>query len=641
MLDLIVSLLSLGNFILAAALIVTTFALLIYLFPQNVRHPVQRSFSALLLFVGIVYVGQVFLLKVDTRPDAEWWLRFKWIGIAFVPAAYLHFSDAVLRSTYHYSRWRHLVARISYVIGAVFLVLVLNTDLVVQGLYDYPAATQLGSGRFFGLFAVYFFATTIWGLYNIDLARRRSLTPTSRRRLGRLAIAFLAPALGVFPYLVIAGFAASLPPVLLLGVTFFGTIGLVLMLVVMAYTVAYQGALASDRIVKQKLIHYLLRGPVVALGVVIALTVVPPIERYLHLSHESFLYATVIVGVIVFELLVSRVKPYLDRWLFIQDRREIGQIQQLEARLLTTTDLRQLLENILAALCDLLRVPSGFVLAAAGEDWRLEATVGPREGIQQFLSAHPIADTFNGTNHHLVPAEGYWLYPLRVNGGDMIVGVLGLAARSPTPELSDHERELLDALASQAEIAIEDRQLQLSVFDVLEQIGSEVELLQRARTKPRVVGATAQERVEEELVLSPDFHRAVKDALDHYWGGPKLTHSPLLQLNIVKSSLSEYDQNPARALRAILLRAIEQLKPEGTRSLTAPEWLLYNILELKVVQGHKVREIAQKLAMSESDLYRKQRVAIQEVAKAVQQMENQDTRPPRTDGAPGAEAEDE
>jgi hypothetical protein len=629
MIDLIVPFLSLGNFILAAALIVTSFALLIYLFPQNLRNPVQRGFSALLLFVMIVYVGQVFLLRVEFPADAEVWLRFKWIGIAFVPAAYLHFSDAVLRSTFHHSRLRRVAVISAYLFGAIFLLLVLRTNLVVQGIYDYPAATQLGSGQLFGLFAIYFFATTAWGLYNIDLARRRSLTPTSRRRLGRLAIAFFAPALGGFPYLVISGFPARLSPVFLLSVTFFGTIGLILMLVVMAYTVAYQGALGSDRIVKQKLIHYLLRGPVVALGVVTALTIVPPVERYLNLSHESFLYATMIVGIIVFEMLISRGKAYIDRVIFSMDRREVEQIQQLDARLLTTTDLRQLLENILAAMCDLLRVPSGFVLAAEGDDWRLEAVVGAREPIQTFLKGIELQGTLpNGSDHHLIPSDGYWFYPLRANGGDILVGVLGVAARTSEPDLTEHERELVDALASQAELALEDRQLQLSVFDALEQIGSEIELLQRARTKPRVVGATAQERVEEELVVSPDFHRAVKDALDHFWGGPKLTHSPLLELNIVKSSLGEYDQNPTRALRAVLTRAIEQLKPEGTRSFTAPEWVLYNILEMKVIQGRKIREIAQRLAISESDLYRKQRVAIQEVAKAVQQMESKDAKTP-------------
>ena len=42
---------------------------------------------------------------------------------------------------------------------------------------------------------------------------------------------------------------------------------------------------------------------------------------------------------------------------------------------------------------------------------------------------------------------------------------------------------------------------------------------------------------------------------------------------------------------------------------------------MKFLEGRKVREIALKLSMSEADLYRKQRVAIEAVANAVLEME--------------------
>lgn len=630
MLDVLLQLFSLWNFLLAAALVIITFALLIWLFPQSWRNPVQRAFSALLLFVGIVYIGQVFLLRTEDLGAAENWLRFKWIGIAFVPAAYLHFSNAVLRSTFYESRLRRYATGAAYVVGVVFLALVILGDLVVGDPFNYPFATQLRAGPLFYLFAIYFFATTAWGIYNIELARRRTLTPTSRRRLRRLGFAFFAPAFGVFPYLVFSGFPALIPPIVLLLLTFFGTLGLIVMLVVMAYTVTYQGALQSDRIIKQKFLHFMLRGPIVAVGVVSALAIVPTIEDWLHVTRETLLAATVIVGIIVFEMLISRGKPYLDRLMFWQDRREVKQIQELDARLLTTSDLRQLLENILAALCDLVRVQSGFVLAADATDWKLEALVGAREPIQKFMAEQnsPPALTNGDNTPHFFPNGDYWLYPLKLNGSDAIIGVIGVAARAPQPDLNEHEQELVDALASQAELALKDRALQINVFDALEQIGSEVEALQRVQAKQRVVGGTVRERVEEELVASPDFNRAVQDALAHYWGGPKLSHSPLLQLNIVQQSLDDYDRNPTRALRAVLADAIEGLRPDGARSLTAPEWVLYNILELKVIQGMKIRQVAEKLAMSESDLYRKQRIAIQEVAKVVQQMEQRDTKAP-------------
>jgi hypothetical protein len=77
-------------------------------------------------------------------------------------------------------------------------------------------------------------------------------------------------------------------------------------------------------------------------------------------------------------------------------------------------------------------------------------------------------------------------------------------------------------------------------------------------------------------------------------------------------------------MRAVLQQAIERLRPDGEREMTAPAWLLYNILELKFLQGHKARQVAQLLAMSESDLYRKQRVAIEATAQMLAEMEKEE-----------------
>ena len=67
-------------------------------------------------------------------------------------------------------------------------------------------------------------------------------------------------------------------------------------------------------------------------------------------------------------------------------------------------------------------------------------------------------------------------------------------------------------------------------------------------------------------------------------------------------------------------QAIEKTRPEGERRFTA-EWILYNILEMKFLEGRKVRDIAMRLAMSEADLYRKQRIAIETIAKEITDME--------------------
>ncbi|MCD6286169.1 MAG: hypothetical protein J7M39_09700, partial [Anaerolineae bacterium] len=83
----------------------------------------------------------------------------------------------------------------------------------------------------------------------------------------------------------------------------------------------------------------------------------------------------------------------------------------------------------------------------------------------------------------------------------------------------------------------------------------------------------------------------------------------------------DHDDNVVKGLREVLADAIERLRPDGERKLTAPEWLLYNILEMKFLRGQKVRQVAMRIAVSESDLYRKQRVAIENLADILAEME--------------------
>ena len=101
-----------------------------------------------------------------------------------------------------------------------------------------------------------------------------------------------------------------------------------------------------------------------------------------------------------------------------------------------------------------------------------------------------------------------------------------------------------------------------------------------------------------------------------------MTNNPLIGLRIVRNLARAQEGNTPNALRALLRKAVNQAKPEGDRRFTT-EWILYNILEMKFIEGRKVREVATRLAMSEADLYRKQRVAIEGVARAIEEMENE------------------
>jgi len=210
------------------------------------------------------------------------------------------------------------------------------------------------------------------------------------------------------------------------------------------------------------------------------------------------------------------------------------------------------------------------------------------------------------------------LYDKRVEDKPELLGLLGMTGMK-SDHLEFEQKQSLDQLAARATIALRDRHIQQQLFQSLDKLTPDIEYLSELRAAGRyepehVLDVT--QPIEEEMTIW------VRDALTHYWGGPRLTESPLLNLTVIDHMLEAYDGNYPNALRALLKDAIEKVKPGGERRFTG-EWILYNILEMKFLEGKKVREIAAKLAMSEADLYRKQKVALEAVAREITQMEKE------------------
>lgn len=625
------SVLAMGNLVLASANAIFAFSLLVYILAHNLRSSVARAFSALLTFIVIIYVGDILVANVVSAPLTLVWLRFQWLGIAFVPAACLHFSDALLRMTNDNSHLRRMWVPISYALGLVFFVLAAVTDLLVCSGPSTQVLAHLVPGPYFTGFALFFFATGLAAVINVFRARARCMTSTSRRRMTYLAVAIMAPAFGVFPFLLVTTAARALSPNSVLSLSLIGNLGIAIMTVISAYTVTYQGVLAPDRVVKTSLIDYLLRGPLVGSVVIFLMVVVPRVGTFLGLPRDTVLILAIIIGSVVLQVSISIARPYIDRLLYREDREEVNWIRQLDKHLLTSTDLAQLLENILVSLCELLRVRSGFVVAMEQSELKVQVFCGPREVVNQFLERCDWRELLASLgkdanmreslrNDDFGRADGCWILPLRSRERESTLGILGFQSPADQPSLSLEELGVATELVRQVELALEDVQLQRDVFDALRRIVPEIQEIQRWRTAAPY-STRGLQHLEANPVYSPDFNQVVKEALRHYWGGPDLVNSPLMHTQVVQRAMSENDNIPARALRAVFESAIERLKPEGERSMTSNEWMIYNILELKFVQGKRIREITSRMALSESDFYRKQRVAIDQLAQVLAVME--------------------
>jgi hypothetical protein len=621
------------NELLTAGIAITAFSLLLYGLSFNLRDRVARSFVIILLCVVFVSVGDAIANNSGSAFQIGFWMRVQWIGILFLPPAYLLFSDALLETTGRPSRGRRrrLVWAL-YLVSVGFLFTLPTNWLVGPLVEDVGPAPHLQRTWLTWIFAVYYVSTITLAGINFWRAYKRTVTRTSRRRMRYLLIGALAPVLGSYPFLLFGSSLAENNPLLFWLAATLSSLLVSVLLVLMAYAVAFFGVSWPDRVVKRRLFKWLMRGPVTVSVVIILVTIVNRYGESLGLSNPIVIPIVMVTSLLLMEHMITLAAPFWERWLFHGgDPAKLQLIQSLEERLLTTGDLTDFLESVLAALCDRLQVSNAFIVVLGIDGPEMLLTLGSDNPFEEVDSQADLLDLVakNGgvgvkraEQDPLFTWKDYWLSPLfeENDNDEHLTGFIGVE-RNPQGKLVDEEIEATRILSRRAEMALLDVRMQQQVFTSVEALNPQVELIQRLRAAARYDGTDVLTASEISLD-DRDMSKWVKDALSHYWGGPKLSQSPLMRLEVVQQAVGAHEGNPTNALRSILLEGIQRVRPEGDRRFTG-EWILYNILDLKFLEGRKVREIALRLAMSEADLYRKQRVAIESVADAIIAMEQQ------------------
>ena len=348
-----------------------------------------------------------------------------------------------------------------------------------------------------------------------------------------LLIGSLAPAMAAFPYLLLLGYVSSLHP-LLVRIAMVQTNLLVAgLLVVLAYATAYFGVTYSDRVVKGRLFQWLLRGPLVAAAALAVLVAATSFFDRMGMPGSRLILVAVVMVIILLQFAITVGRVPLERMLFVEtrsDREEIRRLQWLEERLLTGSDLRQFLESILAALCDITRCPAAFVIEWNEGGAAFLAGVGSRSllPLEKDLSTLPkpeVLEYIPGTGS-LFRWGGFWLLPLHAPDREEMVGMIGLAAFADHLELAPEQHEPLSRLMERAAGALADERLQREVFSALDLLMPDVEKIQRLSAAARYGQANLLAAPANGGAAAADLAQWVREALSHYWGGPKLTTIP-------------------------------------------------------------------------------------------------------------------
>lgn len=618
------------NEILTAGIAITAFSLLLYAMAFNLRDRVARSFAIILILTVLVYTAEAIGSIVSDITALNFWLRLQWVGIVFLPSTYVHFSDALLSITGKISRGRRRwFVRLAYLSSVIFLLGLPFSNLLGPVVVDNPPAPHLQTTWFTDLFVFFYIGVMAVAWVNFIRAFRRTTTSASRRRMGYLAAGAIVPALGAFPFLPYGPNFAAQHQLIFWSFSVLTNITVGVSLVVMAYSVAFFGVSWPDRVVKTRLFKWIMRGPFTA-SLTLAVTTLTRRagEAFGSSSYSAMVPIVMVVTILLSEYLITLFAPLGARVFFYgRDKSELDLLHTLENQLLTRGDLQQFFEMLLATASDRLQAAGAYLAALNPDGLELVVTTGRTRFHDPVNSEEMREDLLEQVSNGSIHTEFFrwgddYLFPL-MNGTleqPEMIGLLGVSG-APLDMPDADQMQAMNTLTERAAMALRNRRIQQKVFLSLEPLSTEVNLLQRLRA----AGQYDQASLLSDAEMPPmenDLAEWVKDALSHYWGGPKLTQNPLLRLKIVQDALSQHDGNSANALRAILREAIDKIRPEGERRFTG-EWILYNILEMKFVEGRKVREVALRLAMSEADLYRKQRIAVETVARTISDMEVQ------------------
>jgi hypothetical protein len=313
------------NQILTAGIAITAFSLFLYALSFNLRDRVARSFALILLCVVIVFTAEALQSSSESPEMISLFLHLEWIGIIFLPPAYLQLSDALMVISGQPSRgFRRWLVRMMYVVSGVsLLALSLGYLLGPVVMNEYPVPPHLQRTLWTEIFTGFYALTMILAWANFGRAYNHTLTRSGRRRMIYLLAGATAPALGSFPYLLYGSSLAGQHPYIFWGIALVSNTLVGVLIIVMAYAVAFFGVSWPDRVIKSRLFKWIMRGPVAASITLAVMTILRRIGLEIYgREYTAAVPVAVVITILVVEHGITLVSRYWERIFFFGGDRQ-------------------------------------------------------------------------------------------------------------------------------------------------------------------------------------------------------------------------------------------------------------------------------------------------------------------------------
>ena len=609
--------------VLTAAVAMTAFSMMLFSL-QFLRRKQKLAIALvpLLLCVTVIYSADALETMALSKSAKLIWQQIHWTGFVVLPAVSLSFAMVILEMTgKEPNRLASVFSAVNIIISFLFVGLLWSGNLfsgirVIANI----GTTMVHSGLTF-LFWIFFACNLSGTFWMLGIAYSRTRTKTSRRRMIYLIIGLLGIIIGTFPLLLFgSGLLISQYPIVFWILSVIGNGVVTVMVILLGYSVATFSVPWSDRLTRLRLIEWMLRGPVTASLTLWIVTMINRSGNVLGLEINGLNTLATVISIILLEFLVSIVMPLIERGGIVGLGKEDYTIfKEFQGMMVFKPELETYLEALTGALCDRLQARDGF-FAVSDETFALDPIVNTGksswENLNELLETLPAYFTENGDTP-------YWddigaIFPVFNHDEqiDTFLGVIGLADITEE-QLSGGYTQIVEDALEKARIVLWQRRYLTSAYLVLRS--------QTSQQKPDSFhsGSILNQSSLLENGGTDELDTVsiwVKEALTHYWGGPKLSENPLLKWRIVQETAAETGENEVNSLRAVLKKAHENLSPEGEQQISG-EWTLYNLIDMKFFEKQKVKDAARRLSISEADFYRKQKIAVESLSKEIIRME--------------------
>ena len=526
---------------------------------------------------------------------ASTWLQ----GWSVAPSiAFWHHATLLMRpGKMNIWRWSRVIVGYLIAIAAIEVQAFTSILFSVEG-GDPLYLNSLRAGPLYSIFGIALIALTAMSI--INLARSAYIAPTEivRRQLMTLVaatvisgligpISLVSSGLNIFP----------MPMVILSGV-------MAVFVAMVGYGVARYSALVEKRTIDRDFFYNLI-GIIVMTGIY---TFAAWLLVFAYQAPPVIVIFVPLLGVLTHTVLNAG-SIFLD-WFFYrgETRRLRANLHDLRRLAGESENMKILLEQILATLCEPIKATYGLILTCENETARLTADYRWKRPRLELPSSLLAADDLLHLtpNHFLAPLEdAALLVPLYIESEQIGALVLGRPSNGIRYAHADVERLLYPS----------------------DQIAEALFLNRQNTERIEKVAVLAN---ESPVIPTRDFSipvNVVENALRNLFDYVYLADTPVAEMELVRQRVADGKKTHlerGKTVQAVILEALEQMRPAGEVPRDPPprEWYPYVILHDAYVNGKQNRDVMSRLYISEGTFNRTRRAAISSLARALVEMEH-------------------